>query len=305
MRIVNMGGWPLSHEDEQAHEPGGEPLWNESHYFDFVSADGDLGGYVRLGLYPNWKRAWFWACLVTRDGGLVAVTDHEAPLPGPETGPETVQETVIEGDGYEAALRTTEPMRAARVRLGSAELALDLEWRTAGGVYGYGLTPRYEIPCEVTGTIGGTPFHGYGERDHSWGVRDWWSISWLWSSGRLEDGTYLHGMQANLGMALPWPAFQVPPGGEIEHVAGFSASSAFDGHRPAEAVLRFPGSETTVRPIAFAPVTLMSPEGAVAAFPRAMCEFETEDGRRGHGWTEWNQPPGWRDHGWHPLPPAV
>ena len=293
MRIVNMGEWRLDDEDEHAHEPGGEQLWNESHYFDFVSDDGELGGYVRVGLYPNWKRAWCWACLVTKDGDLVAVTDHEAPLPGAEA--------VIGGEGYEVSLRTPEPLRAARVRFDSAELALDLEWRTAGGVYGYALTPRYEIPCEVTGTIGGTPFHGYGERDHSWGVRDWWSISWLWSSGRLEDGTHLHGMQANLGMALPWPAFMVPPGGEIEHVAGFSAATGFDGDRPVETRLRFAGLTTTVRPIAFAPVTLTSPEGAVAGFARAMCAFEAEDGRRGHGWTEWHQPPGWRDHGWHPL----
>ena len=25
------------------------------------------------------------------------------------------------------------------------------------------------------------------------------------------------------------------------------------------------------------------------------------DGRTGYGWTEWNQPPGWREHGWSYL----
>ncbi|MEV4171687.1 hypothetical protein [Nonomuraea sp. NPDC049709] len=289
MRIVNMGEWPLGQEDERHHEPGGEPLWNESWYYDFVSEDGEVGGYVRLGLYPNWKRAWYWACVVTRDG-TVTHLDHDAPLPDADL--------TVAGAGYTASHRTTNPLRTVRVRLDSADLAFDLEWRTAGGVYGYAITPRYEIPCEVTGTIGGTPFRGHGERDHSWGVRDWWSISWLWSSAHLEDGTYLHGMRANLGLELPWPAFQAPPGGEVEHVAGFSAATSFDGDRPRETVLRFPGMTTTVRPIAFAPVTLTSPEGAVAEFPRAMCAFETEDGRRGHGWTEWHQPPGWREHAW-------
>ncbi|SDI82387.1 DUF7065 domain-containing protein [Nonomuraea jiangxiensis] len=296
MRIVNMGDWPLSQEDEQAHKPGGEPLWNESHYFDFVSEDGELGGYVRLGLYPNWKRAWYWACLVTGDGRRAEVIDHEAPLPGPGL--------VVAGDGYTASCHTPEPFGSARVRLSSAGLSLDLEWRTSGGVYGYALTPRYEVPCEVNGTIEGLgfrgAFHGHGERDHSWGVRDWWSISWLWSSGRLADGTQLHGMQANLGVALPWPAFRVPPGGELEHVADFSAATEFDGDRPVETVLRFPGLATRVRPLAFAPVTLTSAEGAVAEFPRAMCRFEAEDGRTGYGWTEWHQPPGWQEHGWRP-----
>ena len=27
-----------------------------------------------------------------------------------------------------------------------------------------------------------------------------------------------------------------------------------------------------------------------ARFPRALCRFETADGRSGVGWTEWNQP---------------
>lgn len=291
MRIVDMGGRSLGEQDEQVHEPGDDLLWNESYYLDFVSDDGELGGYVRIGLYPNWKRTWFWARLVTPAGEVAAVTDQEAPATG----------LTIATDAYEADLATTDPLRAVRLRLASPGLSLDLEWRTRGGVYGYQLTPRYEIPCEVTGTIGGRPFRGHGERDHSWGVRDWWSISWTWSSGRLTDGTHLHGTQVNLGTPLPWPAFTVPPGGDIEHAEGFSAATEFDGDRPARTLLSFPGQAVTVTPIVFAPVTLTSPEGTVAAFPRAMCALRSEDGRTGHGWTEWHQPPGWRDHGWHPL----
>ncbi|MEV0614998.1 hypothetical protein AB0I81_16855 [Nonomuraea sp. NPDC050404] len=290
MRIVNMAEWPLGEHDERSHPPEGELLWNESWYFDFVSEDGQLGGYVRLGLYPAWKRAWYWACLVTADGRRATVLDHEAPLPAGDL--------TATGEGYLAAHRTTDPFRRAEIHLSSADLSLDLEYRTAGGVYGYAITPRYEIPCEVTGTIDGRPFRGHGERDHSWGVRDWWSISWLWSSARLEDGTYLHGMRANLGTELPWPAFLAPAGEGPAHVPGFSAATVFDGDRPAESVLRFPGQVTTVRPIAFAPVALTSPEGTVAAFSRAMCAYETEDGRTGAGWTEWHQPPGWREHPW-------
>ncbi|MFC5830453.1 DUF7065 domain-containing protein [Nonomuraea insulae] len=291
MRIVNMGEWPLGPEDEHPHPPNGELLWNESWYYDFVSEDGDLGGYVRLGLYPNWGRAWYWACLVTADGGRTAVLDHEAPLPG--------EDLTVTGAGYTAAHHTTDPLRRAEVHLSSAALSLDLTYETAG-VYGYAITPRYEMPCEVTGTIDGRAFRGHGERDHSWGVRDWWSISWLWSSARMRDGAYLHGMRANVGLELDWPAFQRPPGGEVVHVPGFSAATTFDGDLPTETVLRFPGHATTVRPIAFAPVTLTSPGGAVAEFPRAMCRYESEDGRVGFGWTEWHQPPDWREHAWRP-----
>src|SRR5687767_9251958 len=70
-------------EDEGRHEPGPEELWNESWYFDFASEDGSIGGYVRLGLYPNLDGgvAWYWAYLVRDGEPLLAVKHHEAAIP--------------------------------------------------------------------------------------------------------------------------------------------------------------------------------------------------------------------------------
>ena len=39
-----------------ATRPATERLWGESWYFDFTNREGTLGGYVRLGLYPNLGR---------------------------------------------------------------------------------------------------------------------------------------------------------------------------------------------------------------------------------------------------------
>ncbi len=52
--------------DERRHVPDDHPLWNESYYFDWFGADGAVGGYVRVGIYPNLDRVWYWACLVGR-----------------------------------------------------------------------------------------------------------------------------------------------------------------------------------------------------------------------------------------------
>jgi hypothetical protein len=48
-----------------------------------------------------------------------------------------------------------------------------------------------------------------------------------------------------------------------------------------------------VEPRYFSPVHLVDDDGTQvrhARFPRALCRFETADGRSGVGWTEWNQP---------------
>lgn len=288
-----MAEWAIGARDEALHQADDEHLWNESYYFDFTTPDGSLGGYIRLGIYPNWNRAWFWACLVGRNRPTVLLVDNAAPLPGVDLE--------ISGAEYTAAMVVEKPLESARVTLRARDLELDLGWQTVGGVYGYSLTPRYEIPCLVSGTVNGRPFEGHGERDHSWGMRDWWSLSWTWSSGRLEDGTFVHGMQANIGMPLPWPAFTVTPGGELTHADGFAVGADFDGDQPVEARLEYPRMTTIVTPIVFAPVTLTSPEGVKAEFSRALCRFTAQDGRGGYGWTEWHQPPGWREHGWHPL----
>ncbi len=88
---------------------------------------------------------------------------------------------------------------------------MNLVWATDGTPYKYGLTTRYEIPCTVSGdvTVDGT---GYrlesvpGQRDHSWGVRDWWGMDWIWSALHLDDGTHLHGVNIRIPGA---PAFSI------------------------------------------------------------------------------------------------
>jgi hypothetical protein len=322
VKIVDHGTWQLTAADEDLHPPGPELLWNESYYFDFATADGSVGGYVRLGLYPNWDRAWYWACVVRPGEPAVLLADSTAPLPPPGS-------TDLRTPGYSASQAITESLHSAHLTLdgtgtvlaepsaayadpGAAEhvrFALDLDWKTIGGAYPYRDLPRYEIPCRVTGTVRlgdlDIAISGWGERDHSWGERDWWQVSWLWTSGRLEDGTSFHGMQANIGFAIPWPSFALTPDGELSHLDGFSAHTDFGADDfPAKSRLRLAGAPMTAIPLAFAPVALASPDGRVSHFPRALCRFTADDGRTGYGWTEWNQPPGWRDHGWSYLASA-
>ena len=42
-----------------------------------------------------------------------------------------------------------------------------------------------------------------GQRDHSWGVRDWWAMDWVWSALHLDDGTHLHGVDIRIPGAPP------------------------------------------------------------------------------------------------------
>jgi hypothetical protein len=313
VRIPSHTVWRLTPEDEQLHPPGSEHLWNESYYFDFAASDGSVAGYVRLGLYPAWGRCWYWACAVRPGKPTVIVVDNAIPWP---CG------TSVQTGSISATQAITRPLESARVALDAhavvlgdppaaygdlaalppIRLALELEWVTFGGVYPYRMVPRYEIPCRVAGTvrIGAErlTIGGWGQRDHSWGVRDWWKTSWLWSAGRLGDGTAFHGMQAN-NAPLIAPSFAVTPEGQLRRLARFCAATDFGPDQfPVRSAIRLANARITAVPLSFAAVGLTSPEGHVSHFPRALCRFEVDDGRTGYGWTEWNQPPGWRDHDW-------
>lgn len=306
-------GAPVPATDEGRHAPGPEPLWNESWYFDFATADGSLGGYVRLGLYPNLGVAWYWGCLVGEGRPLVTVIDHEVPLPktGLEVRSEGLwathnQETALDhwSLGLEAfAVGVDDPtevygdLRGDRVPLG-----LDLEWETVGGAYPYPGIDRYEVPCRVTGEVlvdqERIPLDGPGQRDHSWGLRDWWSVGWSWCSSALDDGTRTHATHVTLGDDPVYDTgyVQAPDGRpQATNVRRRTQDLGREGLPDrGELVLADPSGgddiALDISPVAFAPVLLVGPDGRRSRFPRALCRYATGDGRSGVGWTEWNQP---------------
>jgi Ecdysteroid kinase-like family len=295
--------------DEDPHEPGPEQLWNESWYFDAVAPDGSFGGWLRIGLYPNLGVTWYTAFVCGPGRDTVAVVDFAAPLPASGTLSLATDELRAEHScrsplerfrvtleaGAQSYEDAAELLRGARGE--PVPLALELEWETAGTPYAYRLTTRYEIPCRVSGEIrigdealelSGAP----GQRDHSWGLRDWWSMDWMWSALHLDDGTRTHAVQVRPPGA---PALSVgyaqTAAGELIELARVQAYEHVgdDGLITHAELALEPGElELDVEPLAFGPLRLVAPDGRVSHFPRAMCRASSRDGRSGVGWMEWN-----------------
>ncbi|HEU4361108.1 MAG TPA: phosphotransferase [Mycobacterium sp.] len=302
--------------DEATHSPGDEPLWNESWYFDFADPRQAIGGWVRLGLYPNQHTAWINALLCGPDMPTVALNDFQAEIPS------SLSE--IHGGGIDLALEPIAPLETYRVAVRGrgaayddpagllhgeagrpAEVTMELVWHTAGTPYQYRLTPRYEIPCTVSGTVtvDGRSYQlsrVAGQRDHSWGVRDWWSMDWVWSALHLDDGTHLHGVDIRIPGAGPiGVGYLQQPGAELVELQTVTARETFaDNGLPIRTVLTLQpgGSTVTAEVVAHAPVRLVADDGRVSEFPRAWVSVTTADGRVGVGWLEWNRNAG-RRHG--------
>jgi len=300
--------WNVDPADEQRHQPDGEPLWNESYYMDFVADDESIGGYVRLGLYPNLGVSW-WTTAIVQTGGptlmSVAYDLGVTPIPalsakGPSLDVElevarSLEDLIVRCSAR--AERFDDPADVYRGISGTEdEIGMELQWLTDGVPYHYDVATRYEIPCRVGGSIrlGGKEISitGQGQRDHSWGVRDWWAFDWCWFAARLDDGRRVHGADIRI------PEMRMAFGYVQSQATGVAAIGRLDvteelgvedmpsvGHAGID-----PGDlELTIEPLAFAPLLLSSADGRMSRFPRAMARFTDASGCRGVGWVEWNQ----------------
>lgn len=294
-------------DDEGRHAPTEEPLWSESWYFDFAAPSQDIGGWIRLGLMPNEGHAWVNGLLCGPGMPTIAALDFEAPLPEEHTrvhGQDIeLEQTVIEplqtyqvtvrgrGQAHDdpAALLRGEPGR-------DVEVTMDLTWTSVGQPYQYRVSPRYEIPCTVTGTVSADG-HTYefdavvGQRDHSWAARDWWAMDWVWSAFHLEDGTHIHGVEILIPGAPPMSIGYLQRAGEpLVELSSVSAQTTFaDNDLPQSAVLDYGDLRVDVTVRGHAPVLLTSADGRLSQFPRAWATVTTDDGRTGAGWIEWNR----------------
>jgi hypothetical protein len=299
--------------DEGRHSPGAEQLWGESWYLDWGAADASYGGYVRLGLYPNLGRAWWWIALVGADAPTVLVVDHDLPCPEPGAP------CAIDSASTSVALAWPEPLarftvrsRATGIRLSDpadafrgptsvppgdpVPVAVDLTWESRAEPFPYAMTTRYEISSWVTGTVAigdeTIAVDCAGQRDHSWGVRDWWLFPWNWTSGHLDDGSWFHAARSTIpGLELFATGYTVTPAGALTPATVVTNEVDLDPDQlPAAARQQIGPVEFTTEPVGHAPILLVAPDGRITRFPRALCRYTTTDGRHGTGWTEYNLP---------------
>jgi hypothetical protein len=301
--------------DEGHHEPDADVLWNESWYMDFTTTEDGIAGYTRIGLYPNRDEAWITLSLVRPGAPSAMLVDLHVPLPAPGSLAVTGAGTDLVADHV-----CVEPLRRFSVTCqGTGELfeepaailrgesgtpvamAMDLEWETDGEPYAYRMLTRYEIPCRVRGTVrvGDETFEvdGKGQRDHSWGSRDWWAADWCWNAGALDDGTRFHSVEARL------PSMPRMGMGYLQSADAFTdlrtvvvdEQVAPDGLVPtARLQLSPPDLDLAITALAHGPLLLVADDGRVSHFPRSLYRVEAPDGRTGLAWVEFNrnQPPG-------------
>ena len=181
--------------DERIHRvEDASPHWSDSLYFNAWDPSSGLFLLTRMAVLPNQPGA---------TAGVLAWVGGQ-----PAYGYGHNLDDVPLGDWDDMTIgelryRELDPLQSWEVSLASADARLYMRWDGFTGVVDYGDNaeplPRavawghYEQTCRVIGDVevGGRSFQvdGYGQRDHSWGFRDWGGLrEWHWVTAFVGDG---------------------------------------------------------------------------------------------------------------------
>lgn len=191
-------GDALAQALEANHSPTENLFWQESWYFNFSDPASGVWGLSRIGYRPSRN---------TADGLLMAVIDGKpevlyAPvgrrLDSPKVtidSPRLVKTNALEYRCEDALGRWRITAKTARL-----EFDVTFEAETPAHVFpamdakqASAASDHYEQSGRVTGTLRlgeiERTLNGRGQRDHSWGPRDWSGVGeWIWLSGQFESG---------------------------------------------------------------------------------------------------------------------
>jgi len=201
--IVHEG--VAAEDTDVVHEFGDHPDWNESFYFNFYDRTKDICGFMRIGLKPNRDEKSMFFFLMMPDGSHIGTRI-----------PEQFKDSEFEANGlrYEKVI----PERKWRIeydgdmaRLGSGaeekvRVSMLLDFDSLHPIFNYrecvaggdialskmAASEHTEQYGRLTGRlrVDGKEYmiDALGERDHSWGVRDWIAPTmWIWLTAQFSE----------------------------------------------------------------------------------------------------------------------
>ncbi len=219
----------ISAIDEGRHDKTDDKFWQESYYFNFVDAQAGVYGFTRLGWRVNEGEV---------DGILFVIRGKDLwyaypPVNRPFSEPWENVRLPEQARVRRLVYKMDEPFKRWRLILEGKKDCMDLEFECFTPVYDYNAEKKslpenvaamhYEQSGRVRGKLKlrgrEVEINGTGQRDHSWGIRDWAGVEgWRWITAQFSD-------------KFSFNIFSVNSNG-AEHAGGF----VFDGKDNARVV---------------------------------------------------------------------
>jgi len=209
----------VTEKEEFSHLPGDHPEWNESHVFTFYDPSSRIGFYSRIGYKPN-KGEGSGLSFIYLPDGRILLYQHIIPLERNkdelEVGELTflrakpMKEWKITFNGRMTILssriegRKPEEVRNVRLNVNFRAINLPFDYRECAtkeveriakmvASEHYEQAGIFEGILEVEGVSPRMRITGLGERDHTWGIRDWAAPKyWIWLTAQFSENLALN-----------------------------------------------------------------------------------------------------------------
>jgi hypothetical protein len=189
----------FANADDFLHQPSDEQKWRESYYFNWVDLNNNISGFSTIGIVPNESRREF-VFLLFYNG------NREFYYQEPKL--EDYVDDINSMLQYKKlSYKLIKPLKTWQISYKSRKVEINLIFDTRFFLYDFGKDSsaswhrHFEASEIVTGEIifnDGTSkkINGYGQRDKSWGFRDWFQFEkWYathfqfknWNCGMRKD----------------------------------------------------------------------------------------------------------------------
>jgi len=193
-------------DTDVVHEFGSHPDWNESFYFNFYDRDKDICGFMRIGLKPNRDEKSMFFFLMMPDGSLISARDAEG-FKNSEFRVKGLRYRKLEPEKRWNIDYHGEMTWSGKAGQGKAKVSMMLEFEGLHRIFNYrDCVTGDKVEMSKIAASEHTEQHGrlrgrlviddkeiildaLGERDHSWGVRDWIAPTmWIWLTAQFPNG---------------------------------------------------------------------------------------------------------------------
>jgi len=177
--------------DDHLHQPTDELKWREAYYWNWADLENNISGFSTIGIVPNENRKEF-VFLLFWDG------NREFYYREPELE-QFKNDINLMLQEKKLAYKCIKPLQTWQISYKGRKVQLDLTFDTRFYLYDFGRDSsaswhrHFEASGIITGEIkfkDGTTkkINGYGQRDKSWGFRDWFEFNkWYATHFQFKD----------------------------------------------------------------------------------------------------------------------
>ena len=178
----------LSEDFELLHKPNNDLKWRESYYFNWADLKNKISGFSTIGILPNEKK---------RELVFVLFLDNKMEVYYKEPSLENyVNDITIMLRDNKLTYKMIKPLQTWEIDYKCRKFEFNLTFKTRFSPFDFGQDSsgswhrHFEASGIVTGKIkykdkSIRTIRGFGERDKSWGYRDWHQFD-KWFAGHFQ-----------------------------------------------------------------------------------------------------------------------